>query len=77
MHVPRPLFELRHFVFVLSISYNAFNSDMNDKRGVQTISIALFVFLKDFAEVNFDYLTTNHGVSNSRHINNYADYANG
>ena len=51
MHMPRPLFELRHFVFVLQHKFiKAFNSDMNDRRGLQSISIALFCFLEDIAE---------------------------
>ena len=51
MHMPRPLFELRWFVFALQYKFiKAFNSDMNDKRGLQSVSIALFVFSKDFAE---------------------------
>ena len=51
MHMPRPLFELTRFVFALQYKViKAFNSDMNDKRGLQSVSIALFCFLKDFAE---------------------------
>ena len=49
MHVPRPLFELRRFVFVLQYKFiKAFNSDMNEKRILQSISIALFCFLERF-----------------------------
>ena len=49
--MPRPLFELRHFVFVLQYKFIlAFNSDMNDKWGLQSISIALFCFLERFVE---------------------------
>ena len=49
MHMPRPLFELRHFVFVLQYKLiKAFNSDINKKGGLQSISIALFCFLERF-----------------------------
>ena len=49
MHMPRPLFELRRFVFAQQYKFiKAFNSDMNDKRGLQSVSIALFCFLERF-----------------------------
>ena len=53
MHMPRPLFELRRFIFALQYKFiKTFNSDMNDKRGLQSVSIALFCFLERFcAEV--------------------------
>ena len=42
MHVPHPLFELRRFIFVLQYKFvKVFNSDMNGKRGLQSVSIAL------------------------------------
>ena len=41
MYMPRPLFELTRFVFALQYKViKAFNSDMNDKRGLQSVSIA-------------------------------------
>ena len=43
MHVPRPFFKLRHFVFVLQ--YN-FNSDINDNIGLQSVNIVLNCFLE-------------------------------
>ena len=47
MHMPRPLFELRRFVFALQYKFiKAFNSDINDKRGLQSVSIALFCFVE-------------------------------
>ena len=49
MHMPCPLFELRRFVFVLQYKFiKVFNSDMYDKRRLQSISIALFCFLERF-----------------------------
>ena len=49
MHMPRPLFELRRFVFVLQYKLiKAFNSDMNKIGGLQSISVALFCFLERF-----------------------------
>ena len=49
MHMPCPLFELRCFIFVLQYKFmKAFNSDMNDKRGLQSISKASFCFLERF-----------------------------
>ena len=49
MHMPRPLFELRRLVFVLQYKFiKAFTSDINDKGGLQSVSIALFCFLKRF-----------------------------
>ena len=49
MHMPRPLFELKRFVFVFQYKFiKAFNSDMNDKGGLKSISIALFCFLERF-----------------------------
>ena len=49
MHMPCPVFELRHFIFVPQYKcIEAFNSDMNDKGGLQSISIALFCFLENF-----------------------------
>ena len=48
MHVPRPLFELRNFVFVLQYNFKkAFNSDINNK---WKLTVLLIVNLKDFAE---------------------------
>ena len=48
MHVPRPHFQLRHFVFVLQYNFKkAFNSNMNDiNRGLQGISLALVCILE-------------------------------
>ena len=49
MHMPCPLFELRGFVFVLQYKFiKALNSDINDKGGLQSVSIALFCFLERF-----------------------------
>ena len=49
MHMPRPLFELRRFVFVIQYKFiKAFNFDINDKGGLQSVSIALFCFLERF-----------------------------
>ena len=51
MHMPRPLFELTRFVFVLQYKFiNAFNSDINDKGGLQSFSLAIFCFLERFVE---------------------------
>ena len=51
MHVPRPLFDVTRFVFVLHYNFKRpLTLTLAINRGLQSSNIVLIFFLKDFAE---------------------------
>ena len=51
MHVPRPLFDVSHFIFVLQYNFKRPSTlTLMINRGLQSGNIVLICFLEDFAE---------------------------
>ena len=47
MHVPRPLFDVRHFVFVLQYNFKRpLTQTLTINRGLQSVNIVLICFLE-------------------------------